>query len=115
MVEKTRSLLDITAQHLQPWMSQEIEEEDNVTACRGMGVSLAGGDGWLLCRALTSEFEIFFPILKVILGDGTPVGGKRAFLKCFFNMFELKSITKVGWRGLAGCASSVASFWSNCW
>ena len=94
-------------------MSQGIEVEDNVTACGGMGVSLAGGDGWLLCRVLTSEFEIFFPILKAILGDGTPVGGKRAFLKCFFNMFELKSITMVGWGSLAGCALSVASFWSS--
>ena len=65
-------------------MSQDIEEEDNVTACTGMGVSLAGGNGWLLCRALTSEFEIYFPILKAILGDGTPVGVKRAFLKFFF-------------------------------
>ena len=77
-------------------MLQGIEEEDNVMACVSMGVLLAGGDGWLLCRALTSEFEIFFPILKAILGDGTPIGGKSAFLMCFFNMFELKSITKIG-------------------
>ena len=68
MVEKTWSLVDITAQHLQPWVSQGIEEEDNVTAWGSMGVSLVGGDRWLLCRALTSEFEIFLPILKAILG-----------------------------------------------
>ena len=111
MVEKTLSLLDIVAQHLQPWMSQGIEKEDNVTACGSMEVSLADGDGWLLCRALTCKFEIFLPILKAILGDRTPVGGKRAFFKSFFNMFELKSITIVGGGGGGGVWLVVQHLW----
>ena len=58
-VENIWSLFDIMAQHLQPWMLQGAEEEDNVTLCGCMGVSLAGGDGWLLSRALTIELDTF--------------------------------------------------------